>query len=151
MAGPDNDSDADDDECEGVAYMFDAAAATERRSLALDHGAVYYYCLADDDASATHHISGHSAWPAALTLARRVAERWTPVNSVLELGCGCGIVGSRARRWAARASRSRIETGARSTWRGAAWRRTALRGARSTGAPGVSRQKSGSRSSSAAT
>ena len=90
-----NDSDAaeDDDECEGVAYMFDAAAATERRSLALDHGAVYYYCLADDDASNTHHISGHSAWPAALTLARRVAARWTPVASALELGCGCGIVG----------------------------------------------------------
>ena len=66
-AANENDSDAaeDDDECEGVAYMFDAAAATERRSLALDHGAVYYYCLADDDASNTHHISGHSAWPAA--------------------------------------------------------------------------------------
>ena len=92
MAAASDDSDADD-ECEGVAYMFDAAAATERRSLALDHGAVYYYCLADDDASNTHHISGHSAWPASLTLARRVAERWTPVNSVLELGCGCGIVG----------------------------------------------------------
>ena len=85
MAASD-DSDADD-ECEGVAYMFDAAAATERRSLALNHGAVYYYCLADDDAAATHHISGHSAWPAALTLARRVAERWTPVASALELGC----------------------------------------------------------------
>ena len=28
-----------------------------------------------------------------LTLARRVAERWTPVASALELGCGCGIVG----------------------------------------------------------
>ena len=93
MAAASDDSDADDDECEGVAYMFDAAAATERRSLALDHGAVYYYCLADDDAATTHHISGHSAWPAALTLARRVAERWTPVASALELGCGCGIVG----------------------------------------------------------
>ena len=93
-AAPDGSEAAeDDDECEGVAYMFDAAAATERRSLALDHGAVYYYCLADDDAAATHHISGHSAWPAALTLARRIAERWTPVASVLELGCGCGIVG----------------------------------------------------------
>ena len=36
-AAGDNDSEAaeDDDECEGVAYMFDAAAATERRSLAL--------------------------------------------------------------------------------------------------------------------
>ena len=96
MADPaaSDDGDAeDDDECEGVAYMFDAAAATERRTLALDHGAVYYYCLADDDAATTHHISGHSAWPAALTLARRVAERWTPVASALELGCGCGIVG----------------------------------------------------------
>ena len=40
-AAPDgSDAADDDDECEGVAYMFDAAAATERRSLALDHGAV---------------------------------------------------------------------------------------------------------------
>ena len=29
MAAASDDSDADDDECEGVAYMFDAAAATE--------------------------------------------------------------------------------------------------------------------------
>ena len=82
MAAASDDSDADDDECEGVAYMFDAAAATERRTLSLTHGAVYYYCLADDDAATTHHISGHSAWPAALTLARRVAARWTPVVGV---------------------------------------------------------------------
>ena len=40
-AAPDGSDAADDDECEGVAYMFDAAAATARRRLALAHGAVY--------------------------------------------------------------------------------------------------------------
>ena len=100
MAAASDDSDADD-ECEGVAYMFDAAAATERRSLALDHGAVYYYCLADDDAAATHHISGHSAWPAALTLARRVAARGAPGNSAR----GRGGAPCRGRPWRVRAAR----------------------------------------------
>ena len=84
-------SDSEDDEpC--VAYMFDAAAATERRELVIGTLQIAYFCLADDDAAATHHISGHSAWPAASTLARRIAERWTPTASVLELGCGCGTV-----------------------------------------------------------
>ena len=56
-------SDSEDDEpC--VAYMFDAAAATERRELVIGTLQIAYFCLADDDAAATHHISGHSAWPA---------------------------------------------------------------------------------------
>ena len=58
-------SDSEDDEpC--VAYMFDAAAATERRELVIGTLQIAYFCLADDDAarlgSARHpRDSAHSA------------------------------------------------------------------------------------------
>ncbi len=91
----DDDSSDGDEPC--LAYMFDGAAATEERTLQLTKDiAVRYYCLeASEDAAKTAHISGHSAWPAAATLAKRVVEDWDllPHRSALELGCGCGVVG----------------------------------------------------------
>jgi predicted nicotinamide N-methyase len=91
-------SDSDDDDDLAVGFMFDDAAAKHEKVYRLGKGdrqVSVTVCIIDDEPGAVQ--SGHYCWPAAPELGHYIvdtfAQHKTEWRRVVELGCGCALVG----------------------------------------------------------